>query len=111
MIFLKQHSISNDLVCNVLNKLSIIRNIILKVCAKKAKSKDFKVLEYPVPPQIDSSDDLGSSIIVSKTVLNLDYSSINKCKIFDSDDHLVWTNWRMRFPTTISTTLLWHVEL
>lgn len=71
----------NDLVCNVLNKLSVIRNISLKICAKKANSKDFKVLEYLVAPQIDSSDDLGSLMTVTKTVLILDHSLTNKCKI------------------------------
>lgn len=80
---------SNDLLCNVLNKLSVIRNIPLIMCVKKAYSKDFKVLEYPVALQIDLSDDLGSLIIVSKTVLKLENSLTNKCEIVDYDDHLI----------------------
>lgn len=36
----------------------------LNISARKANSKDFKFLECPIAPQIDSEDELGLLIIV-----------------------------------------------
>ncbi|KAE9521281.1 hypothetical protein AGLY_018300 [Aphis glycines] len=69
LIQLRQYSMSKDLVCKVLNKWLVIKKISLKMCAIKANSKDFKFFECPIAPQIDSADDFGSMLIVSKTVI------------------------------------------
>lgn len=80
---------SKDLVCKVLNKWLVIKKISLKMCVIKANSKDFKFFECPIAPQIDSADDFGSMLIVSKPVIKLGHSLTNKFKIFECEDHLV----------------------
>jgi len=81
---------SNDLFCYVLNKLSVIKNLSLKMCAKNANSKDLRFFKCSTDPQIESAYD--SFIIASKTALKLIHSFNNKCKIVDLDGHLVCTN-------------------
>lgn len=44
------------------------------MCAINTNSNDFKFFKCPTAPQIDSADDFGSFLIVSKTVMKLEYS-------------------------------------
>jgi len=79
-------------------------NILINISAKTANSKDFRFFKWPIALQIDSDDGFGSFLIKSETFINPDYSLTTVCEIVECEDHLVCTNWIIRFPKILSTT-------